>query len=83
MSFNPYPRKQGQKVIFSRKVNKDSHPPLTFNSNMATPQKNLGIILDNRLFERHLRLVFNEINKTIAMLCKLQCFIPRSPLPTV
>ena len=30
MSFNPGPRKQGQEVIFSRKVNKDSHPPLTF-----------------------------------------------------
>ena len=30
MSFNPGPSKQGQEVIFSRKVNKDSHPPLTF-----------------------------------------------------
>ena len=49
MSFNPYPRKQGQKVIFSGKVNKDSHPPLRFNNNMATSQKNLGIILDNHL----------------------------------
>ena len=30
MSFNPGPSKQGQEVIFSRKVNKDFHPPLTF-----------------------------------------------------
>ena len=30
MSFNPDPSKQGQEVIFSRKVNKDPHPPLTF-----------------------------------------------------
>ena len=30
MSFNPGPSKQCQEVIFGRKVNKDSHPPLTF-----------------------------------------------------
>ena len=30
MSFNPGPSKQGQEVIFSRKVNKDFHLPLTF-----------------------------------------------------
>ena len=30
MCFNPDPSKQGQEVIFSRKVNKDPHPPLTF-----------------------------------------------------
>ena len=27
MSFNPDPSKQVHEVIFSRKVNKDSHPP--------------------------------------------------------
>ena len=60
MSFNQDSSKQAQEVIFSRKVNKDSHPTLTFNNNIvyqATPQKHLGIILDNRLsFEEHLRL---------------------------
>ena len=30
MIFNPDHTKQGQEVIFSRKVNKDPHPPLTF-----------------------------------------------------
>ena len=30
MSFNPDHSKQCQEVIFSREVNKDSHPPLTF-----------------------------------------------------
>ena len=30
ISFNPDPSKQGQEVIFSRKVNKGPHPPLTF-----------------------------------------------------
>ena len=55
ISFNPYPRKQAQEVIYSRKVNKDSHPsypPLTFNNNIVyrtTSQNHLGIILDNGL----------------------------------
>ena len=30
MSFNPDHSKQGQEVIFSRKVNKDPHLPLTY-----------------------------------------------------
>ena len=30
MSFNPDHSQQCQEVIFSRKVNKDPHPPLTF-----------------------------------------------------
>ena len=29
VSFNAGPSKQAQEVIFNRKVNKDSHPPLT------------------------------------------------------
>ena len=31
MIFNPNHSKQAQEVIFSRKVNKDPHSPLTFN----------------------------------------------------
>ena len=34
MSFNTDPSKQAHVVIFSRKVNKDSHPPLTFNNSI-------------------------------------------------
>ena len=44
-------------------------------------QEHLRMILDNRLsFEENLRLVFNKISKTIGMLRKLQCIIPRSTL---
>ena len=40
-------------------------------------------ILDNRLsFEEHPTPVFHEINKTIGLLCKLQCLIIRSALLT-
>ena len=89
MSFNPDPSKQAQEDIFIRKVNKDSHPPLTFNNNIvyvtkATSQKHLGIIPDYRLsFEEHLRLVFSKVNITISLLCKHQCLVPRSVLLTI
>ena len=87
MSFNPDPSKQAQEVIFSSKVNTESHSPLTFNNNIvyeAKSQKHLGIILDNRLSsEGHLRLVFSKINRTIGLLRKLQCLIPGSALLTV
>ena len=33
MTVNPDPNKQVQEVIFSRKIRKMSHPPLTFNNN--------------------------------------------------
>ena len=76
MSFNPdYSSKQAQEVIFSRKVNEESYPPLIFNNNivyLATSQKHLGIILRNCLsFEEHLKLVFSKINQTIGLLRKL------------
>ena len=51
MSFNPDPSKQVHEVIFSRKVNKDSHPPSPFNNSIVyqvTWQKHLDM-LDNRL----------------------------------
>ena len=89
MSFNPDPSKQPAEVIFSRTVNKDSHPPhpLTFTNSIvyqAMSETHLGIILDNRLsFEEHLRLVFSKINRTIGLLRKLQCLIPRSALLTI
>ena len=53
---------KAQAVVFSRKVNKGSHP-LTFNKNIlyqATSQNHVGIILDNHLsFVERLKLVFS------------------------
>ena len=52
MSFNTDPNKQAQKVIFSRKLKKDCHPTLRFNSNnisQGSSQKHVGLTLDNRL----------------------------------
>lgn len=86
MAFNPNPNKQAEKVIFGGKV-KDYHPHLTFNNDISyhnTPQKDLDIILGNRLsLEEHLRLVFNKIIKTIGLSHKLLCLVSRSTLLTV
>ena len=49
MSFNPDPKKQAEKVIFSWKSKAISDPPLVFNNNnviQTTSRKHLGIILD-------------------------------------
>ena len=87
MSFNPDPSKQDQEVIFSRKTNKDYHPPLAFNNNNVTEtdsQKHLGIVLDNHLsFENHLKMILNKVNKAIGLLRKLHNILPRSVLLTI
>ena len=57
MAFNPDPNKQATEVLFSREVNSDDHPKLTFNRNQVqqcSSQKHLGLFLDNKL-ENHKR----------------------------
>ena len=50
----------------------------------AKSQKQLGIVLDNRLpFEEHLKIILNKVNKTIGLLGKLHNILPRSGLLTV
>ena len=52
MSFNPDPSKQDQEVTFSRKLQKSTHPTLSFNNNTVTQsvtQKHLGMLLDTKL----------------------------------
>ena len=62
MSFNPDPSKKAQEVIFSRKVNKVLHPPLTFNNadvGQIRCQKHLGMFLDFKIkFQRVFRNSF-------------------------
>ena len=84
---NPDPKKQAQEVIFSRKIRKTSHPPLTFNNNSVKQvqfQKHMGVYLDSRLdFREYLQNMFKKINKTISLLRKLQNNLPRAPLVTI
>ena len=71
-SFQPDPKKQAERVIFSQKSKAISHPPLVLNNNnviQTISQKHLGIILDTRLsFEKHLETLIYKINKTIGLI---------------
>ena len=87
MTLNLDPNKQAQEVIFTRKIRKTAHPPLTFNNNSVKQvqfQKHLRVYLDSRLdFREHLQNMFNKIDKTISLLRKLQNNLPRVPLITI
>ena len=52
MSFNPDRTKQAQEIIFSRKKNATTHPPLFFNNSeikLSSNQKHLELTLDSKL----------------------------------
>ena len=87
MNFNPDPSKQAQEFIFSRKLQKSTHPSLSFNNNTVTQsvtQKHLGMFLDTKIdFQEHLKSIFNKVNKAIGLLCKLHNTLPRLPLLTI
>ena len=75
-SFNPEPTNHAQEVIFSRKIKKRLHTPLNFNKTNVKQndfQKHLGLILDSQLsFEKHLKTIFDKVNKTIGITRKLR-----------
>ena len=87
MSFNPDPSKQAQEVIFSHKINKPNHPPLTFNNNVIdsiSHQKHLGVILDQKLnFQEHIEQILSKINRSLGLLRKFNSILPRSSLLTI
>ena len=87
MNCNPNPCKQAQKVIFSRKLQNTYHNAVYFKHNsvqQVLSQKHLGMYLDNKLnFQEHLNNALSTANKTIALMRKLQAFLPRQSLVTV
>ena len=87
MSFNPDPSKQGQEVIFSRKLHKLVYPPLHFNNTAVTQsatQEHSGMLLDVKLdFQGHLENIYSRVNKTVGLLRKLHDTLPRLPLLTI
>ena len=87
MSFNPDPSKQAQEVIFSRKLQKISHPSIYFNNipiDEVSSQKHLGMILDAKLkFQEHIKNLLTKVNKTIGLLRKLQNILSRGSLLTI
>ena len=73
--------------LFSRNVNSDDHPKLTFNGNQVQQclsPKHLGFILDNKLdFNKHLDEKINKCNKIIGMMKKLSISVSRQSLLTI
>ena len=84
ISFNPDPIKQAQEVIFSCKLQKSTHPTLSFNNNTVTQsvtQKYLGMSLDIKPdLQGRLKGILNKVNKTIGLLRNLHKTLPRLPL---
>ena len=82
--FKPEPTKQAQEVIFSRKIKKPLHTPLTFNNTNVKQtafQKHLNLILDSQLsFQEHLEIIFSKLNRTIGLIRKLRDSLLRPSL---
>ena len=65
MSFNPGPKKQAQKIIFSRKRVKDCHPSVVSSDTIverSTSQKHLDIHFDEKLdFNAHIKEKISKV----------------------
>ena len=88
MNFNPDPFKQAQEALSSRKIKSQNHPCFHFNNNPVNQtlgmQKHLGMYLDPKLdFLEHLKNIQAKVNKSIALLRKLQTILPRPTLLTI
>ena len=84
MSFNPDPSKKAREVSFSREIQKTCHPSTYFNNTSVkkfSPQKHLGMILDNK--SNFLKSKLTKVNTIIGLLRKLQNILPREPLLTI
>ena len=87
MQFNPDPNKQANEVIFSRKSEVHSYPPLTFNNNdvkKCPHQKNLGIILDSKLdYNIDVDNKIKKSYKIIGIMKRLSVSVPRKALLSI
>ena len=87
MSFNLDLNKKAQEVVFSRKLNKSSHPKIFFNNALvvcASWQKYLGMFLDKSLnFSYHIKEKMPKAIKGIDIIKKLRKTLPRHALITI
>ena len=87
MSFNPDRTKEVQEIIFSRKKNATTHPPLFLSNSeikFSSNQKHLGLTLDSKLsFNEHINDKIHQANKSVGLLRKLQSILPRNSLLTI
>ena len=87
MPFNPDRTKEVQEIIFSRRKNAITHPPLFFNNSeikFSSNQKHLGLTLDSKLsFNEHMNDKTHQANKCVGLLQKLRTILPGNSLPTI
>ena len=87
MSFNLEVTKQAQKVVFSRKSQKVTHPAVYFNNSpviRSSSQKHLGIHLDEKLnFIHHIKEKISKATKGVVVIKKLNNALPRNTLLTL
>ena len=81
MQFNPDPKKQANKVIFSQKSNTVLYLPFIINNSSIAKclyQKHLGIILDSKLdLSIHIQHKIKRQNKITGLLRKDFCYVSR------
>ena len=87
MSFNPDPSKQAIEVYFSRKLNFDDAPVVSFSYTAVVnceSRKHLGLILDKTLvFGHHVGDKVLKANKGIGLITRFRRFLPRDSLLTL
>ena len=87
MNFNPDPRKQAEKLLFSQKTSSKPYPSLDFNDNpvhQVQLQKHLALFLDPKSsFDEHIQCILIKTRKIIGLIKKLQPVIPRAALLTI
>ena len=65
--FNPDRSTLAQEIIFNRKKVKSSHPIVYFSNiplSSTSAHKHLGMLLNNKLIEDHLKFVLNKVKPT-------------------
>ena len=87
IQFNPDPSKQANEVIFSRKTNNGSHPPVVFSNSgfkKYPHHKHLSIVLDSKPdFKFHVYQKIRKCNKLIGLMRRLSVNVPRKALLTI
>ena len=78
-SFNIDPKKQSQKVMFSRKTSRKIHPKMFFNNILVSKsdcEKHLVLHLDSKSsFDIVIKTILTKVNRTIGSLQKLQHYL--------
>ena len=87
MEFNPDLSKPAQEIIFSRKLDKDEHPEVSYNNNpikQMSSIKHLGLFLDEKLnFKSHIQGKISKAMTGVGLIRKLSSLLPRSSLLTI